>query len=59
MNNYEQLKADNKRLKKQVKQLSAFNSDLEKELEFAQKTIQMLKEANQCEDQHLIESKTF
>lgn len=48
MDNYEQLKADNKWLKKQVKQLSAYNSDLEKELEFAQATIQMLKEAN-CE----------
>lgn len=46
MDNYEQLKADNKRLKKQVKQLSAYNSYLENELEFAQATIQRLKEAN-------------
>ena len=46
MGNYEQLKADNKRLKKQVKELSAFNSDLKNELEFAQATIQTLKEAN-------------
>ncbi|MCP8848952.1 hypothetical protein LOX61_00325 [Latilactobacillus curvatus] len=46
MDNYEQLKADNKRLKKQVEQLSAYNSDLKNELEFAQATIQMLKEAN-------------
>ncbi|CAM2781978.1 hypothetical protein LASA110933_00815 [Latilactobacillus sakei] len=46
MDNYEQLKADNKRLKKQVEKLSAFNSDLKNELEFAQATIQTLKEAN-------------
>ncbi|BAX67887.1 hypothetical protein [Latilactobacillus sakei] len=46
MDNYEQLKADNKRLKKQVEQLSAYNSDLKNELEFAQATIQRLKEAN-------------
>lgn len=46
MDNYEQLKADNKRLKKQVKQLSAYNLDLKNELEFAQATIQRLKEAN-------------
>ena len=46
MDNYEQLKADNKRLKKQVEQLSALNSDLKNELEFAQATIQRLKEAN-------------
>lgn len=46
MDNYEQLKADNKRLKKQVEQLATYNSDLEKELEFAQATIQRLKEAN-------------
>ncbi|MCP8876528.1 hypothetical protein ACEE24_06690 [Latilactobacillus curvatus] len=46
MDNYEQLKADNKWLKKQVKQLATYNSDLEKELEFAQATIQRLKEAN-------------
>ena len=47
MGNYEQLKADNKQLKKQVKQLATYNSDLEKELEFAQATIQRLKEASQ------------
>lgn len=47
MDNYEQLKTDNKRLKKQVKQLTAYNSDLEKELEFAQLTIRRLKEASQ------------
>ncbi|WP_157108075.1 hypothetical protein [Latilactobacillus sakei] len=35
MDNYEQLKADNKRLKKQVKELSVFNSELQSELEFA------------------------
>ena len=46
MDNYEQLKADNKRLKKQVKQLATYSSYLEKELEFTQATIQMLKEAN-------------
>ncbi|WP_208422113.1 hypothetical protein [Latilactobacillus fragifolii] len=46
MDNYEQLKADNKRLKKQVEKLSAYNSDLKNELEFAQATIQRLKEAN-------------
>ncbi|WP_259770018.1 hypothetical protein [Latilactobacillus curvatus] len=46
MDNYEQLKADNKRLKNQVKQLSTYNSDLKNELEFAQATIQRLKEAN-------------
>lgn len=46
MDNYEQLKADNKRLKKQVEQLVTYNSDLKNELEFAQATIQMLKEAN-------------
>lgn len=46
MDNYEQLKADNKRLKKQVKQLATYNSYLEEELEFAQATIQRLKEAN-------------
>ena len=46
MDNYEQLKADNKRLKKQVEKLSAFNSDLKNEPEFAQATIQTLKEAN-------------
>lgn len=46
MDNYEQLKADNKRLKKQVEQLSTYNSDLKNELEFAQATIQRLKEAN-------------
>lgn len=45
MNNYEQLKIDNKQLKKQVKQLTAYNLDLEKELEFAQATIRRLKEA--------------
>lgn len=47
MDNYEQLKADNKRFKKQVEQLSALNSDLKNELEFAQATIQRLKEASQ------------
>lgn len=47
MDNYEQLKADNKRLKKQVEQLSAYNSELQSELEFAQATIQRLKEASQ------------
>lgn len=36
MDNYEQLKADNKRIKKQVEQLATYNSYLEKELEFAQ-----------------------
>ena len=46
MDNYEQLKADNKRLKKQVEQLATYNSDLKNELEFAQATIQRLKEAN-------------
>lgn len=46
MDNYEQLKSDNKRLKKQVEKLSAYNSDLKNELEFAQATIQRLKEAN-------------
>lgn len=46
MDNYEQLEADNKRLKKQVEQLSAYNADLKNELEFAQATIQRLKEAN-------------
>lgn len=46
MDNYEQLKADNKQLKKQVKQLATYSSYLEKELEFAQATIQRLKEAN-------------
>lgn len=46
MDNYEQLKADNKWLKKQVEKLSAYNSDLKNELEFAQATIQRLKEAN-------------
>lgn len=59
MDNYEQLKADNKRLKKQVEQLSAYNADLKNELEFAQATIQGLKEVNRCADQHLIISKTF
>lgn len=44
MDNYEQLKADNKRLKKQVEQLATYNSYLEEELEFAQATIQRLKE---------------
>lgn len=48
----EQLKADNKRLKKQVEQLSAYNSDLKNELEFAQATIQRLKEASKCDDGH-------
>lgn len=46
MDNYEQLKADNKRLKKQVEKLSAYNTELQSELEFAQATIQRLKEAN-------------
>lgn len=46
MDNYEQLKADNKWLKKQVEQLSVFNSHLKNELEFAQATIQRLKEAS-------------
>lgn len=46
MDNYEQLKADNKRLKKQVEQLSVFNVELQSELEFAQATVQRLKEAN-------------
>lgn len=46
MDNYEQLKLNNKRLKKQVKELSVFNSELQSELEFAQATIQRLKEAN-------------
>ncbi len=46
MDNYEQLKADNKRLKKQVEQLATYSSYLENELEFAQATIQRLKEAN-------------
>ena len=44
MDNYEQLKADNKRLKKQVKELFVFNSELQSELEFTQATIQRLKE---------------
>ncbi|AXN35435.1 hypothetical protein DT351_03290 [Latilactobacillus curvatus] len=59
MDNYEQLKADNKRLKKQVKQLATYNSDLKNELEFAQATIQGLKEVNRCADQHLNASKEF
>jgi len=42
MDNYEQLKADNKRLKKQNEWLQQTNSDLNKEIEAAYERIHQL-----------------